>query len=137
MIYLIKKLDDIKQIHSIQRAMNISNKDIALHDLLYIEKDAIEKQESRDRIQEGIGDLLHSIISLCDFEGFSVEDTLVKVNAKFSKRMQAVKILTQFDTLYYLRIFRRPVENTQNCLHKKYTIASIEQLLLFDHYGFL
>ncbi len=57
-------------------------------------KEAIDHEESRDRIQEEIGDLLHSIISLCDFEGFDVEETLAKVNNKFSKRMQAVKILT-------------------------------------------
>jgi uncharacterized protein YabN with tetrapyrrole methylase and pyrophosphatase domain len=57
-------------------------------------KEAIEHQESCDRIQEEIGDLLHSIISLCDFEGFDVDETLAKVNTKFSKRMQAVKILT-------------------------------------------
>jgi uncharacterized protein YabN with tetrapyrrole methylase and pyrophosphatase domain len=57
--------------------------------------EAIEKHESRERIQEEIGDLLHSIISLCDFEGFEVEDTLAKVNIKFSKRMQAVKILAK------------------------------------------
>jgi len=57
-------------------------------------KEAIEKQEVSDRIQEEIGDLLHSIISLCDFEGFSVDDTLLKVNAKFGKRMHAIKLLT-------------------------------------------
>lgn len=57
-------------------------------------KDAIQNQESRDRIQEEIGDLLHSIVSLCDFAGFTIEETLLKVNSKFGKRMHAVKTLT-------------------------------------------
>jgi uncharacterized protein YabN with tetrapyrrole methylase and pyrophosphatase domain len=57
-------------------------------------KDAIEKQESRERIQEEIGDLLHSAVSLCEFAGFDVDETLTKVNVKFGKRMQAVKELT-------------------------------------------
>ncbi len=57
-------------------------------------KEALEKQEERERIQEEIGDLLHSVISLCDFTGFDVEETLAKVNAKFSKRMHAIKKLT-------------------------------------------
>jgi NTP pyrophosphatase (non-canonical NTP hydrolase) len=93
----------------------------ALHDLLHLEKDAtafgfewpneamiieqaidecreikeaIDKRESTDRIQEEIGDLIHSAISLCIFAGFDVEETLVKVNNKFGKRMQAIKKLT-------------------------------------------
>jgi uncharacterized protein YabN with tetrapyrrole methylase and pyrophosphatase domain len=92
-----------------------------LHDLLHLEKDArdfgfewpdqqmileqaidecreirevILNQEGRQRLQEEIGDLLHSIISLCDFSGFDVDETLAKVNTKFGKRMQAIKKLT-------------------------------------------
>lgn len=57
-------------------------------------KEAIESQEVRQRIQEEIGDLLHTAVSLCIFAGFEVEETLVKVNAKFGNRMQAMKTLT-------------------------------------------
>ena len=57
-------------------------------------KEAIEKRESSNRIQEEIGDLIHSAISLCIFSGFDVEETLAKVNNKFGKRMQAIKKLT-------------------------------------------
>jgi GNAT superfamily N-acetyltransferase/NTP pyrophosphatase (non-canonical NTP hydrolase) len=57
-------------------------------------KEAIEKQESLDRLQEEIGDLLHSAISLCAFSGFDVEETLTKVNKKFRKRMTRIKKLT-------------------------------------------
>jgi uncharacterized protein YabN with tetrapyrrole methylase and pyrophosphatase domain len=56
--------------------------------------EAIEKQEGLERIQEEIGDLLHSAVSLCLFAGFEVEETLMKVNSKFGKRMQAMKALT-------------------------------------------
>lgn len=57
-------------------------------------REAIQNQEAHERIQEEIGDLLHSAISLCVFAGFDVEQTLAKVNSKFGKRMQAVKKLT-------------------------------------------
>lgn len=57
-------------------------------------REAIEKQEPRDRIQEEIGDLIHSAVSLCLFAGFDVDETIGKVNDKFEKRMQAVKELT-------------------------------------------
>jgi uncharacterized protein YabN with tetrapyrrole methylase and pyrophosphatase domain len=57
-------------------------------------KEALEQCESRERIQEEIGDLLHSAISLCVFAGFDIEETLVKVNAKFGKRLGAIKQLT-------------------------------------------
>lgn len=103
MVYMVKPLDN------------------ALHRLLYLEHDArkfgfewpneamiiqqaidecneiketFEKQDKRERIQEEIGDLLHSAVSLCDFAGFDIEETLAKVNVKFGRRMQSVKKLT-------------------------------------------
>jgi uncharacterized protein YabN with tetrapyrrole methylase and pyrophosphatase domain len=57
-------------------------------------KEAIENQEIRERIQEEIGDLLHSAVSLCEFAGFEIDETLAKVNNKFGKRMRAIKKLT-------------------------------------------
>jgi uncharacterized protein YabN with tetrapyrrole methylase and pyrophosphatase domain len=57
-------------------------------------KEAIENQEIRERIQEEIGDLLHSAVSLCMFTGFDVDETLRKINIKFGNRMQAMKTLT-------------------------------------------
>jgi uncharacterized protein YabN with tetrapyrrole methylase and pyrophosphatase domain len=58
-------------------------------------KEALANDESRERIQEEIGDLLHSAVSLCTFAGFDVSETLNKVNVKFAKRMKAMKALTQ------------------------------------------
>ena len=57
--------------------------------------DAINQGESAERIQEEIGDLLHTAISLCIFAGFDVEQTLSKVSTKFSKRMAAMHQLAK------------------------------------------
>lgn len=56
-------------------------------------REAISQQESMTRIQEEIGDLLHTAISLCLFMGFSPEETLANVNKKFGTRMQKLKKL--------------------------------------------
>ena len=52
---------------------------------------AIQENESKDRIQEEIGDLLHTAVSLCRFANFDVEETLAKTVKKFAHRMQALK----------------------------------------------
>jgi len=58
-------------------------------------KDAIANNESRDRIQEEIGDLIATSIGLCLFAGFDVEETLGKVSKKFGSRMEILKKLTK------------------------------------------
>jgi len=58
-------------------------------------KEAIDDDEPPERVQEEIGDLLHTAISLCIFLGFDVEETLSKTNEKFEKRMKAIKMLTE------------------------------------------
>lgn len=58
-------------------------------------QEVIEKSSSRERVQEEIGDLLHAAISLCLFSGFSVEETLEKINEKFSRRMMLLKEITK------------------------------------------
>ncbi|WP_395477399.1 MazG nucleotide pyrophosphohydrolase domain-containing protein [Rickettsia endosymbiont of Pantilius tunicatus] len=58
-------------------------------------KEAINDGESKERVQEEIGDLLHTAISLCRFLEFDVEETLNKTGVKFAKRMEAVKTLTR------------------------------------------
>ena len=55
-------------------------------------KDALQNNESKERIQEEIGDLLHASISLCLFVGFNPEDTLSKVAYKIENRMDLIKI---------------------------------------------
>lgn len=58
-------------------------------------RDAIIENEPLERIQEEIGDLIHTAISLCVFQGFDVEETLEKTTAKFAARMRALKLITQ------------------------------------------
>ncbi len=55
----------------------------------------IEAKCSDKKIQEEIGDLIHAVISLCIFSGYDVEQTIDKVNAKFSKRMTLLKELAK------------------------------------------
>lgn len=55
----------------------------------------IEANCSDEKIQEEIGDLIHAVISLCTFSGCDVEQTIDKVNAKFSKRMILLKELAK------------------------------------------
>lgn len=56
---------------------------------------AIADGESQERVQEEIGDLLHTAISLCVFAGFDVNQTLNKVTKKFNARMQGMKQIAQ------------------------------------------
>lgn len=59
-----------------------------------IQEDIAAKQ-SREKIQEEIGDLLLATVSLCAFLGFDLEDTYAKSNIKFEKRMSALKALSK------------------------------------------
>ncbi len=54
----------------------------------------LTQAEPPTRLQEEIGDLLHTAISLCLFAGFDVDETLSNVSKKFGRRMSAVKKLT-------------------------------------------
>ena len=54
-------------------------------------KDAINNQESSQRIQEEIGDLLHIAISLCIFTGYDFDETIKKTVEKFGYRINALK----------------------------------------------
>ncbi|MFW2570844.1 GNAT family N-acetyltransferase [Legionella sp. 29fVS95] len=71
-------------------------------------KEALELQEPKERIQEEIGDLLHSVLSLCLFTGFEPEQTLLKTVEKFSARMRALKAVTRERGLVTLK--GQPIE---------------------------
>ncbi len=64
--------------------------------------DAIKNNESEDRIQEEIGDLLHTAVSLCRFRGFDLEQTINKLVNKFDARMRSLKDLTTAQNLHSL-----------------------------------
>ena len=53
------------------------------------------ENESRERLQEEIGDLLHAVFSLCVFTDFDPEETLKKSLDKFESRFKKVQSLTQ------------------------------------------
>lgn len=55
----------------------------------------ITDNEPKARMQEEIGDLLHTAVSLCVFSGFDVEDTISLTNKKFATRMQGLKQLAK------------------------------------------
>lgn len=82
---------------------------------------AIADGESQERVQEEIGDLLHTAISLCVFAGFDVNETLCKVTKKFNARMQGMKQLAEQrglqtlhgkDTEYMLDMWREVKSNS-------------------------
>ncbi len=66
-------------------------------------RDALHKKESLERVQEEIGDLLHTAISLCLFACFDVEETLKKTCEKFSSRMSKLKEETHKNDLKDLK----------------------------------
>lgn len=54
-------------------------------------KEAIAQNTGRDHLQEEIGDLLHSVISLCLFTGLDVEETIGKARDKLQSRADGLK----------------------------------------------
>lgn len=56
-------------------------------------KSAIVNKESKQRIQEELGDVLSSVISLCISLQFNVDDTIQMSTIKFSKRLSTIKKL--------------------------------------------
>lgn len=66
-------------------------------------EEVLQQQESPERLQEEISDLLHTAISLCLFAGFSVEETLSNVVKKFGARMDKVRLLAKQQGLSTLK----------------------------------
>lgn len=66
-------------------------------------REEIDQGSHKEKLQEEIGDLLHSVISLCIFSGFDVGETISKTNVKFSRRMQLLKTLTKQKGLEHLQ----------------------------------
>ncbi len=60
-------------------------------------REALTLNEPKERLQEEIGDLIHTAVSLCLFAGFDPEETIAVIVKKFGKRMMRVKELAQKD----------------------------------------
>lgn len=74
------------------------NSDMALDQLIseaHEVRQAIGENESRERIQEEIGDLIHASLSLCIFMKFDVEETLIQAGNKFEKRLSKMLKIAQ------------------------------------------
>ena len=56
-------------------------------------QDDIHMNQSQEKIQEEMGDLIHATLSFCLFMGFDPKATLALSLAKFSKRFEMVKTL--------------------------------------------
>jgi uncharacterized protein YabN with tetrapyrrole methylase and pyrophosphatase domain len=56
-------------------------------------KKAIRENESQNRIQEEIGDVLHAVLSLIRFRGLDPNTLLVHANDKFESRCEGMKAL--------------------------------------------
>ena len=57
-------------------------------------KEAKEAEE-KDHLQEEIGDLLHTVVSLCLSAGFDVEETIGKARDKLQGRADALKVVAK------------------------------------------
>lgn len=55
--------------------------------------EAMDAADSPQHIQEEIGDLIHTAISLCLFAGFDVNETMALTAKKFTARIRALKDL--------------------------------------------
>ena len=58
-------------------------------------QESMTHNESQERLQEEIGDLISAALSLCRFCGFDTEETLLKATEKFESRMAILKTLTE------------------------------------------
>jgi uncharacterized protein YabN with tetrapyrrole methylase and pyrophosphatase domain len=58
-------------------------------------KGAVANGESRGRVQEEVGDLLHAVVSLCVFLDLDVYETIDGAENKFARRMAVVKKLAK------------------------------------------
>lgn len=66
-------------------------------------REAIDLGESDQRVQEEIGDLLHTALSLCIFSGFEPDETMAIITKKFGRRLESVKTLAKQRGLTSLR----------------------------------
>lgn len=55
--------------------------------------------DNSEKLQEEIGDLLHAAFSLCVYCNFNPRETLEQTLAKFERRLNAVKEITQMQGL--------------------------------------
>lgn len=66
-------------------------------------REDLERGSSRAKLQEEIGDLLHTVISLCIFLELDVEETIQNADIKLLRRMNQLKVLAKGQGLENLK----------------------------------
>jgi uncharacterized protein YabN with tetrapyrrole methylase and pyrophosphatase domain len=86
-------------------------------------KEVVEQDTGKDHLQEEIGDLLHSVISLCLFTGLDIDETIEKATDKLQSRTSGLKgvakqkghaSLKGQDSEYMLKLWYEAKRNCQN-----------------------
>lgn len=66
-------------------------------------EEVLTDTQTHARLQEEVGDLLHAVISLCQFLNFNIEEILGQTTKKFDERIKALKQITQQKGLQNLK----------------------------------
>ena len=86
-------------------------------------KEVIEQDTGKDHLQEEIGDLLHSVISLCLFTGLDIDETIEKAGDKLQSRAGGLKSVAKQrghsslkgqDSEYMLKLWYEAKRNCNN-----------------------
>lgn len=56
---------------------------------------AMKEEEGDARVQEEIGDVIHTALAWCFFAGYDVDETIAKIADKFEERMKAFKAIAK------------------------------------------
>jgi NTP pyrophosphatase (non-canonical NTP hydrolase)/GNAT superfamily N-acetyltransferase len=79
-------------------------------------QEVVDLNESRLRLQEEVGDLLHTAISMCNFAKINVEETLSATHRKFQNRMDYVRYFAKEQG--YESLKNQPAELLLELWHK-------------------
>jgi uncharacterized protein YabN with tetrapyrrole methylase and pyrophosphatase domain len=116
MIKLVKKMNIVEKILKVEKeaiefGFDWPNNDAIIEqaksECIEIEE-AINNNESKERIQEEVGDLIHCALSLLVFNQIDPLETLDHLYNKFSKRINNLKKITNQENLNSLH--DKPIE---------------------------
>ena len=79
-------------------------------------KECLDLKESKERLQEEIGDLIHAVFSLCHFLDCDLQETIEKNRIKFEKRLNKLQNLAS--DLGYSSLKGKSVEFNLQLWHK-------------------
>lgn len=88
-------------------------------------RQALQQNEGVERVQEEIGDLLHAVVSLCEFEGIDVEKALLGAAEKFEGRLETLARIAQ--QRGYLSLQGQSVEVLLNLWKEAKQLAPVKE----------